>query len=378
MTKSPLDLETHVRLRKQLSTISHSSLVDVWKCAPENKKIKTLIRFLKLRFGAGKLSSGEFIQFGLYKPEMTDAQLSAYAGKRAQQAFNKVYNDNTWYAVTKHKMLFETVMKGGGLPIPQTIAIYDGKGRGAGAQLLTDPKQLKAFISNAKNLPLFCKPTTGLLSIGSFRIDKVQKDVLTINGNHEMKSADVCQYMCDLSPKGYLLQKVLTPNKKLEKLNGNSIASVRFVVLNNQKDAAIHSCVLKLPAPKQVADNFWRNGAILCSISMTTHKINRAVINSDNDYQLINKNPETGEKIVGFKLPDFDKAMETVLSAARFLPGIRVQSWDVAFTNSGPVLLEVNYGGDMNLSQLASGEGIMNDTFCQTLWKANYKGKLPA
>lgn len=378
MSDNPLDLETHRRLRKELSTVSGSSILDIWKAAPPGYKVASIIRFLKARYGAGQLSSNEFMQFGLHKPEVTSAQIARYAGKRSQQAFNKIYNDNTWQAVAKHKMLFDSVMKGAGQPIPETIAVYDSKGRGAGYKVINDIIALEAFISDPKNLPMFCKPTTGLLSIGSFRIDSAKKGKLLINGSHKIASSEVCSYMHKLSPKGYLLQKVLAPNKKLAKLNGNAIASVRFVVLNNPKQAEIHSCVLKLPAPKEVADNFWRSGAILCAISTKTHKISRAVMNAGEAFLSVETNPVTGEKIVGFKMPDFEKAMNTVLEAARFLPGIRVQSWDVAFTENGPVLLEVNYGGDLNLSQLASGEGIMNKAYCDTLRGADYKGNLPA
>jgi len=377
MSNNPLDLETHLKLRKELSTVSRSSILDIWKIAPSGRKLSTIIRFLKARYGTGKLSSNEFNQFGLYNPEITNEQIAAYAGKQAQQEFNKIYNDNTWQAVAKHKMLFDTVMKGSGQPIPETIAIYDAKGRGAGYKLIHDLNALEAFISNPENLPMFCKPTTGLLSIGSFRIDAFKKGMLTINGGHKIKASEVCDYMHKLSPKGYLLQKVLSPNKKLAKLNGNSIASVRFVILNNHNQIEIHSCVLKLPAPKEVADNFWRTGAILCAISGETGKISRAVMNTGQEFNLIEENPETGEQIVDFKLPDFKKAKEIVLSAARYLPGIRVQSWDVAFTDKGPVLLEVNYGGDLNLSQLASGKGIMNLAFCDTLREAEYNAKLP-
>jgi len=378
MSDNPLDLETHSRLRKELSTVSSSNIFDIWSAAPRGHKFSTLFRFLKARYGAGKLGSNEFIQFGLYDPIVTNKQIDAYAGKRAQQAFNKIYNDNTWQAVAKHKMLFDRVMKGAGQPIPETIAVYDSKGRGAGYKVINDIAELEAFISNPKNLPMFCKPTTGLLSIGSFRIDSAKKGTLTINGTHKISSSEVCVYMHKLSPKGYLLQKVLKPNKQFAKLNGNSIASVRFVVLNNPKKATIHSCVLKLPAPKEVADNFWRTGAILCAISTETHEISRAVMNTGREFKLIESNPETSEQIVGFEIPDFDKAAKTVLEAARFLPGIRVQSWDVAFTDKGPVLLEVNYGGDLNLSQFAFGEGVMNQAYCDTLRGAGYKGKLPA
>ena len=62
--------------------------------------------------------------------------------------------------------------------------------------------------------------------------------------------------------------------------------------------------------------------------------------------------------------------------AAELLPGIGTQSWDIAVAAGGPALLEVNYGGDLNLSQLASGYGILDTTFRAHLATHGYR--LPA
>lgn len=40
---------------------------------------------------------------------------------------------------------------------------------------------------------------------------------------------------------------------------------------------------------------------------------------------------------------------------------IRTQSWDVALSDQGPIFLEVNFGGDLNLVQLAYGEGVLDE-----------------
>ena len=55
------------------------------------------------------------------------------------------------------------------------------------------------------------------------------------------------------------------------------------------------------------------------------------------------------------------------------LPGIRTQSWDIALADGGPVPLEVNFGGDLNLAQLAAGEGVLDDAFREHLQAAGYR-----
>ena len=59
--------------------------------------------------------------------------------------------------------------------------------------------------------------------------------------------------------------------------------------------------------------------------------------------------------------------------AAQALPGIRTQSWDVALTDRGSVLLEVNYGGGLNLAQLAHGVGVLDETYTEHLRQNGYR-----
>jgi hypothetical protein len=40
---------------------------------------------------------------------------------------------------------------------------------------------------------------------------------------------------------------------------------------------------------------------------------------------------------------------------------VRYQSMDIAITDDGPVLIEINTGGGFDLPQLASGKGFLTD-----------------
>ena len=64
-----------------------------------------------------------------------------------------------------------------------------------------------------------------------------------------------------------------------------------------------------------------------------------------------------------------------VISAAEILPGIRTQSWDIALAAEGPVILEVNYGGDLNLAQLAHGTGVLDERYVEHLARCGYRSR---
>jgi Sugar-transfer associated ATP-grasp len=83
--------------------------------------------------------------------------------------------------------------------------------------------------------------------------------------------------------------------------------------------------------------------------------------------------PDTDQTILGTPIPQWPALSALVAEAARVLPGIRTQSWDVALTDRGPVLLEVNFGGDLNLSQLAYGTGVPDEAFAAHLHACGYR-----
>ncbi len=49
------------------------------------------------------------------------------------------------------------------------------------------------------------------------------------------------------------------------------------------------------------------------------------------------------------------------------------QSWDVALTDQRLVLLELNFGGDFNLAQLAHGAGVLDDAFAEQMRRRGYR-----
>ena len=84
--------------------------------------------------------------------------------------------------------------------------------------------------------------------------------------------------------------------------------------------------------------------------------------------------PETGQPFIGFAIPDWHRLCDLAQEAASVFPGIRTQSWDVAITERGPVFLEVNFGGDLNLAQLAEGRGVLDDEYRAHLRECSFHG----
>ncbi|MEL7429811.1 MAG: sugar-transfer associated ATP-grasp domain-containing protein [Pseudomonadota bacterium] len=367
----PLDPVHLTRFRRALSSAPSSNLHSIRANEPERPFHETIIRLCKARLGPGRLTAGEYGKYSQIGQSSKD--LLRFVGVQVQAKLHAACNDRDWFAVTKNKLLFEMTMLGARLPVARTSAVYDRKGRGAGVPILKDPESLKRFLFEEAAFPLFCKPTTGVYSLGTLHLDRGSRDTLVVNGKHERSIDDVTTFISTTSPKGYLFQKVLRPDPVLGKVAGFSgLASLRFLVLFGKSGPAIERCVAKIPGEGQVADNFWRTGAQLWAVNPTTGQVERKVEQVADTLKprlLAAQEPLT--------IPAFSRAVEIVSEASCLLPGIRTQSWDVALSDEGPVLLEVNFGGDLSLAQQAHGEGVLSPAYCSHLRECGYVGSLP-
>ena len=372
----PLDVAALQALRRKLSGVPRARLSELIASDSRRSPIAVLRRYVMARRGPGGISAGEYLKYGLQ--HVDDDALLRFAGVDAVKRMHAACNDRTWFAVTKHKLLFENVMHGAGIAAPRSLAIWDRKGRAAGARLLSDETALSEFLSKAGHFPLFAKPVTGVNSLGVLRLDAGGKDNVLVDGRRTVSTADLARFMSAMSAKGYLFQKLLEPDREFAAAVGaDALISLRFLILYGEDGPRIEACVVKLPGTDQVADNFWRPGAALCGVDLETGTITGGVYSRINEWPVAAEKAASGRAIRGLPIPGFAEARELAERAGNVLPGIRTQSWDIALTEQGPLALEVNFGGDLSLIQLGHGRGVLTPGYCEHLRRCGYGGVLP-
>ncbi len=109
------------------------------------------------------------------------------------------------------------------------------------------------------------------------------------------------------------------------------------------------------------------------AIELPTGRIAGVVRGTGSTLQRDEVHPDTGRVAVGFEVPHWSQLCALACEAAVLIPGIRTQSWDIGLTDQGPILLEVNFGGDLNLAQLAEGRGVLDDVYRAHLRQCGFK-----
>jgi hypothetical protein len=91
--------------------------------------IALLTEAVRLMRGAGKLSVPEYLYYRLWERSLSLEDKRAFVGKKAQHLMHLVCNDRHWYQTAADKILFQTIMTGAGLPVPEMLAVTQPMGR---------------------------------------------------------------------------------------------------------------------------------------------------------------------------------------------------------------------------------------------------------
>lgn len=141
---------------------------------------------------------------------------------------------------------------------------------------------------------------------------------------------------------GYLFQKRIRQHPEAERICGMAVASLRLVVLNYDTGPQVFRVGWKIPTGKNFTDNFddGKSGNLYCWVDRRTGIVERVVRGTRHEQgekaglgalgEEVETHPNTGARIRGRRIPEWDQVAEVCLSAAAALPGLRLQAWDIA------------------------------------------------
>lgn len=316
--------------------------------------------FLALRLSGAGLSFQEYIYYGLYSHPHTD--YAAYMGNDRARAAFYVANDLSKWDDAEDKIAFYESMAREGLKTPRILALAHASRSAHGAQALRSAEAVKAWLEDCP-FPVFGKPAVASHGDGAVKL-------LSRDGEKLRHADGVCgadEILADIEPymakQGYLFQQMLTPHPQIAAVTGDRIATLRLLVWLGREGPSVREAVLRIPAGAHFVDNFRRAGNLICYVDRDSGRLGPARRGVGVNLEILDAHPDSGAAIAGAVAPDFEAAKALAVRAASVFPSLHIQSWDVALTDDGPSLLEVNPGGNLNVIQLASGRGAFDPEF---------------
>ncbi len=163
---------------------------------------------------------------------------------------------------------------------------------------------------------------------------------------------------------GVVLEEIIRQDSRMAALHPQSVNTLRIPTViikdsNGNDEVRLYNPTLRVGQHGSVIDNT-SAGGISVIIDPVTGIL--STDGADKQGQHYETHPDTGVRFIGFKIPDWDKAIEMVKTAALMVPGNHYCGWDLAlFEERGWCMVEANCTAQMSGMQFVPCIGRKNE-----------------
>jgi hypothetical protein len=333
------------------------------------------------------LGAGDYYRYRLFdNTRFTRAQKREYTGDRFQDAVYRFVNDPGLMARSDlpggwggsvDKLLFDCLMHRVGVPTPRILAVFDTAGIAYGEIETCRTRDDLERVIRLHSGGFFSKPARAHTGIGALAVERVDADTVVLADGRCLPVAAFLDQACE--HERVLLQERLSPHPVLRTAAGPALATVRVVVLRRPSHSTIHRTVLRIPTGTNMIDNFdaGHTGNLVGCVDKLTGKVVDFYGGTGLTQVRVVQHPDTGEELEGLSLPDWADACALVDQASRLLSAMPLQAWDLALTDRGPMMIEVNDVSAQDVLQLAGPPGMLDAELCSFLREQGFGWSYP-
>ena len=333
---------------------------------------RQLTDIVRLNRFPNRLYFEEYFEFALFRK--TPPQTDQFLGKWMELGLDALLNNFSWIVLSQDKLLFHALMEQVNLPAPRILATYQSEHRAlVSAPSFHTRDALAQHLRTGMSYPCFGKMIAAGKGQGALLITgyDCNSDTLQLADGTAIALDRCLNEHVSLRQRGYMFQEVLTPDSSMVRVAGPGISGFRIVVLLTTSGPVIFRALWKILAKGNVTDHFYGEhgltGNLMAWLDATTGRVTDVVQGAGFDARSVEHHPETGCSLLDYQIPRWSEIKELCLMAACEFPTVRFQFWDVALTDKGPVLLELNTGGSFYGAQGGTMRGLYDEEFKQFL-----------
>ena len=319
--------------------------------------MQQLLELVRLRLGPGKLSPNDYYRMRVYRRDLTFEKKLEFLSQHA------VRLPKRWNIVAHDKLLTYIVLEHERVRIPRVMAICHPLRSHGDVAVLRSPDDVCAYLRESASYPFISKPITGVFSEDVRMLERIDRAADTLHcDDSQVRVVDFARACLDRVD-GTLFQELLKPHHDIAARISARLCTLRIIVVIERGGARLFRAFWEVAGAGNFADNYWRPGNFIARLDAGSGTVLECVTGLGPDFRTIAEHPVTGASLAGFVIPWFREAVELTLRIAPAFPGMKMQAWDIAITDDGPIALEVNEEGRVFLPQLVDGRGLNDRSF---------------
>ena len=299
---------------------------------------------IALLFGVKRIGPGYYFLARLWRPTVNRGeQFDHYNESEYRRAINRL-NPPEYQKISQHKISEKAVLTLQGLPTPGYLGFFHpDRGADAVGRPLRSGDDVAVFLADHVGSRVCFKGVEGSGGSSFSALDVIADDagpVLRhpISGN-TMTPGDWARELAGLRS-GWIVERYLEQHPDLAALNPDSVNTLRLIVLHTREGFVTRGALLRVGRSGSQVDNT-SSGGFACPIDLDTGRIREALDLTPmrNSYAV---HPDTGAKLQGFVIPHWAACLEVAGRALAAFPKMGFAGVDVAVTEEGPSVIELN------------------------------------
>ncbi len=295
----------------------------------------------------------------------------SFLGLNEQRYYLDLLNPKKYYILSRNKYVAHRVLENVGVRMPELYAYYSPEGYVPFSnEVVSDCAALAALLNRKQVSSCVVKATEG-----------AHGDHVTVVNDIEYTDGDCNLVLYDgdktslssiLGKEPLLFESVVKQTTQMAAFNQQSVNTIRIMtVLMPDGQAHVIAAWFKLGHKGSCVDNAGNGGNIDGCVDVTTGEMKYAVqFDGFRKVKEVERHPDSNIQINGVRIEGWETVKSQVIAFQQAFPFCKAAGWDIAITDDGPVVIEVNDMWDRT-GQLFTRHGWRDDIRdCYMKWES--------
>lgn len=266
-----------------------------------------------------------------------------FLGLNEQRYYLDFLNPIKYYTLARNKFLAHKIMEDTGIQKSTLYCYYQPEGHVMESGLIAnDLEGVCSLLKEKEVRACVIKATESSHGDSVFVVDNIEYQphdcVLTYFNGKQVLLSEV------LGSHPLIFESVVRQTRQLSSFNASSINTVRFMTaLYPDGHARLVATFIKIGRAGRCVDNAGSGGNVDACIDMATGELQHVIqFDGWGKVKDITHHPDSGTLLSGVRIENWESIVGEVLKFQECMPYVKVAGWDIAITDEGPVVIEVN------------------------------------
>lgn len=268
---------------------------------------------------------------------------SSFLGWNEARYYLDVLNPVKYYILARNKYITHKMLEDAGIPMAELYCCYQPDGSILDnsdcasdiynvCRILQEKNVEACVIKSAES-----KHGESVWLVKHIAYTDKDAELTLFNGNQVMLSSIAVD--CQL-----VFESVVRQTEQLSSFNNSSVNTIRFMTtLFPTGEAKIIATFVKIGREGKCVDNAGGGGNVDVCVDVESGELKYAVqFDGWRNIKDISSHPDSGAQLNGVVISNWDAIKSEVVKFQQAFPYCKAAGWDIALTDDGPVVIEVN------------------------------------